>query len=147
MLGAPPAPRIMRTLLFLLAALLPAIASAQAPGGAVDFATLIDSGEAVQADARLGLVTAVERNGIRAVSSSADAPTLYASIRDGAVLDWIAVGTDGRFLFVSPVVTAGTSVAEVHHACALATDGTAYCWQVPAPDSGSGDMDDGLDDE
>ena len=123
----------MRLLLLALVFVATLAVSAQ---DAPDFIALIEAGEAVQADARLGLVTALERNGVRAVVSSRDAPTLYASVREGAVADWIAVSHEGRFLPVSHVAVAAVSVATTHHACTLAPDGTAYCWQIDAPGDG-----------
>ncbi|MEM1054043.1 MAG: hypothetical protein AAGI52_00845 [Bacteroidota bacterium] len=123
----------MRFLLALLV-LVPSVTLAQdaPPDDPPDFLALLSSGEVVSSDVSLDLVTALERDGVREVASGGEAPSLYASVRDGAVVDWIALGADGRFLPVTPVTTTGESVAEVYYACTLAAEGAAHCWQISA---------------
>ena len=95
--------------------------------------------QAVLHDARLGLVTAKERGGVQRVAMERGQPTLYASIRGGTVLDWIAVREDGRFMSLRPLQTTSEAGAPLCWTCADGANGSLHCWQIEcsAPETGT----------
>ena len=101
-----------------------------------DLASQFD--EAKRYDARLGLVTAVERGGVQRVAMGPGEPTLYASVRQGKVLDWIGVREDGLFMRLHPMETTGASGGTLHWVCGTGADEALHCWQIerPTPDDG-----------
>ena len=125
----------MRFFLFLLALLaVPAMAQ-DTPAPAEPAESIADDLEsrfetAARHDARLGLVTAKERGGVQRVVMERGQPTLYASIRNGTVLDWIAVREDGQFMSLRPLETTGDDGGTLCWTCGDGADGALHCWQI-----------------
>lgn len=102
-----------------------------------------NAGEVVRHDVRPRLARLLSRDGLVAVSPGPRGSGLYASIHNGVVVDYVAIGPNGSITdLASPTTTEeGETIC---WKCANGADGNIHCWQlecpvIVAPSSGAGD--------
>ena len=99
-----------------------------------DLMSRFNSAEVIRHDARRASRSVLERDGLRRVAVVRGGPTLFASVANGRVADWVFIGQNGQVMGPQTLRVPGDTQGETTcWKCGATSGGDVHCWQVECP--------------